>query len=177
MKKILALITVLFVFISCKNSLEKEHQQVVDLQKVVDNSEDLLSRADTAEIFSYVRELKQDLWDFSKTYDSIDKETTFLMAEYYGNKKSLYYLYDNYDAFSKGIVDSRKQLINLKTDLDNKIINQKQFEEYYNVENLIILEMDDKINKSLKSVDFSMGRLKASKEEVKQRLAKFRVNQ
>jgi len=177
MKKVLLSLLLVATIFSCRNSFEAEHQQIVDLQTTIDEAEKVLLAIDTVETFTMVREFKQELWRFGAKYDSLDKEAAFKMADYYANKKSLYFLYDNYAVFVKEIDLSRKQLLNLKKDLDNNIIDQKKFEEYLITEKNMIVSLDEKIKNSAKSIVISMDRIKASKVEVKEILKKYKKEQ
>ena len=164
-------------FFSCKNSYEKEHQQILLLQDTIASAENILLSVDTAETFALVREIKQDLWNFGNKYDSLDKEAAFKVADYYRNKKNIYFFFDNYKKFNKEIKISKEQLVALQKDLDNGIITQKQFLDYYNNEQQIIKALNDKINNAVNGIEISVDRIKKSKPEIKRLLKQFEIKE
>jgi hypothetical protein len=174
---IIATVFLSVVFYSCKNAYENEHQQIKDLQITIDGAEEVLLSVDTASTFALVREIKQDLSQLGIKYDSLDKEAAFKVADYFSNKKSLYFLHDNYTKFINEIKTARIQLKALQQDLDNGIITQVQFLDYYKNEQAIILDLNDKINKAVSSIAISIDRIKKSKKEVKELLKEYETTE
>lgn len=160
--------------ISCKNSLEKEHRDLEGLRVIISNTEEVLLSIDTNKTFEAVRDIKEELWSFGNKYDSLDKKAAFKVAEYYGNKKSLYFLYDNYKEFLNEIELSRKQLDALEQDLNNRLITKEQFVGFYQNEQKIILQLNEKINNATKGAVINIDKLINNKTEIMDLLSNFK---
>lgn len=178
MKNIFLPILVLTITLfSCKNAFEKELQEIADLHETINNTEEVLLSVDTAVTFALVREIKQDLWQFGNKYDSLNKEDAFQVAEYYSNKKSLYYFYENHHKFTKEIEVSRNQLDALKKDLNGGAIPKEQFLDYHKNEQEIIIGLNTKINNAVSGIAISTDRILKSKAEVKEILGRYETEE
>jgi len=138
---IISLIVLSIAFFSCKNAFEKEDGEIESLHQLIDNAEEVLLSVDTSKTFPVIREMKKGLWNFGNKYDSLDKEVAFKVADYYGNKKLLYFIFNNYTKLANELNIARKQLDALKTDLNNGVITKEQFVEYYKNEQEIIINL------------------------------------
>ena len=172
--KYISLTLIVIIFFGCKEAYEKENSEIDSLNQLVNNTEEVLLSIDTAKVFSVVRDVKKELWNFGNRFDTLDRETTFKVADYYGNKKSLYFIYDNYPKFIYEIEVTRKQLDNLKDDLNNGIIPKEKFVDYYKNEQEIIVTLNDKINTAVNGIDISVDKLLKGKAEIMEMLSKYR---
>lgn len=162
------------MFLACSNSFEKEAKEIDGLLELVDSAERILNTVDTAKVFSLTRGIKKELWNLGVNYDTLDKETAIEVATYYSNKKSLYFLYENYLIFINEIELARTQLNDLKQDLHNGAIQEKVFLTYYKNEQAIILSLHDRINNAVKEIDPSVNKLIEDKLSMMELLNKYR---
>ena len=160
---------------SCKNTFEKELKEIADIHDTINNTEEVLLSVDTIKTFALVREIKQDLWKFGNKYDSLSKEDAFKIADYYSNKKSLYFFYSNYSKFTTEIEISRAQLDALKKDLNDGLISKEQFLDYHKNEQEIVVGLNAKINNSVSGIAISTDRILKGKAEIKEILARYKI--
>ena len=153
----LSLIVVSILLMACGNSFEKEDKEIDSLLVLVNSSEELLNSVDTAKVFTLVRDIKKELWAFGNKYDTLDKETAIKVADYYGRKKSLYFLNKNYQKLNNEIGISRTQLKALQQDLHNGAITKEQFFSYLKNEQEIIVQLNNKVADAVNGIDATVN--------------------
>ena len=173
-KQLTIIVAISLIFTACINSFEKEDKEIDGLLNLVDGAEEVLLSVDTAKVFTVVRDIKKELWNFGNKYDTLDKEAAFKVADYYANKKSLYFLHKNYLTFKNEIALARTQLKALKQDLHNGAITKEKFLEYYKNEQEIIVALNDKINNAVNGIDISVDKLIEEKPAILSLLDKHR---
>ena len=90
--------------------------------------------------------IKEDLNRIRTNNDTLVKEAAFKVAKYMGETEILYNLTKNYSKYDTEIKDLKKQLNNLKQDLDNKLISKEDFVKYYQAEQQAVLSINNQIN-------------------------------
>jgi len=159
---------------ACVNSFDKEDKEMGSLLELVDSSEELLNSVDTAKLFNTVKDIKKELWIFGNKYDTLDREAAFKVADYYGGKKALYFLTDNYQKFNNEINVARTQLDALKKDLHSGAITKEKFLAYFKNEQQIIVVLNDKISNAINGVDETVNKFIEEKPAIMEILEKYR---
>ena len=175
------IVGILFVALTigaCNNPNEKEIGEVDALiGKIVQTEKSLLS-VDTSKVFGTKRLLEKDLAEFNKIGDTLTKEEAFRAEDIFGSKKKFYRLTTRYPKFISQIEMSKKQLANLKQDLENGLIKKENYSNYYAQEENAINELDVQINKLVVNIDVVVDKYKNDRpnllnliEELKQKAA------
>jgi len=179
MKKItLVLVGMIIVFTACKNEMSKEIGEVDGLITMVNEIEKTVLSVDTAKAFQAKRQISNDLQLIENLGDTLDKESAFILDDYYSGKKRLYRFYNNYKDFIVQIDYSKKQLDNLKQDLNNGIVTKENFKEYYMLEHASLMDLNSKVNKSVGGIEEAIQKMELKRpdilnlfEELKQKAA------
>lgn len=177
MKKYIVLVLgITFALFSCKNAMEKEVGEVEGLISMVNEIEKTVLSIDTAKAFQAKRQISKDLALIESLGDTLDKQSAFMLDDYYSGKKRLYRFYNNYKDFIIQIDYSKEQLNNLKQDLNNGIVTKEKFKEYYMLEQASVMELNSKVNKSVGGIEESIQKMELQRpdilalfEELKQR--------
>lgn len=177
-KYILGTLIVGLSFNACNNPNEKEIGEVEALITKVNVVEKELLSLDTAKIFSTKRQLEKDLAIFHAVTDTLNKADAFKAADIFGSKKKFYRLTARYPKFIAQIETSKKQLDNLKQDLENGLIKKENYVAYYTEEQVALKELDFQINKLITGIDVVVDKYETDRsellsliEEIKQKAA------
>jgi len=147
MKKYLyVIIGCIFILQSCRNVNQKEIGEVDALLKIMADAEELLQAVDTSDLYSITTFVKADLKRLREYKDTLTKEAAFKVDDYIGRKKTLYALATNYSRYEFELKEERKQLNNLKQDLENNLIKKEDFVTYYESEQRAVLHINDQIS-------------------------------
>lgn len=167
MKKVLFFTIIICLgFTACKNAMEKEIGEVDGLISMVDEIEKAVLSVDTSRAFSAKRQISADLAQIEAFADTLDKETAFRLDDYYYGKKKMYRFASHYNEFINQIAYAKKQLNNLKQDINNGVVDKDKFDGYYNVEQASIMELSSKVNKSVNGIEVAIQKLELDREEI-----------
>lgn len=108
--------------------------QVESLEKTIFASEQSLQGIDTSKIGNYFRISNENLKFIQENMDTMDKQTAILVADYSASRKSLRMFLENYSDVSKELGYSKKQLNDLKTDIEKNLVAEDKFTDYYSAE-------------------------------------------
>ncbi len=152
-KHVLILFTLLLGFVACKNAYEKEIGEVEGLITMVDELEKAVLSVDTSKAFAAKRKMAMDIKAIDNLNDTLDRETAFRLDELFKDKKVIFRFNTNYTSILDQIEYTKKQLADLKQDLNNGLITKEEFDTYYAIEHSSIMDLNTQINKSVAGVE------------------------
>lgn len=177
-KYISGILLITLIFGACNNPNQKEIAEVEALIAKVGETEKSLLSIDTSKVFGTKRQLELDIAEFNNLSDTLSKEEAFRVAEYFGSKKKFYRLTARYPKFIGDIETSKKQLDNLKQDLENGLVKKENYTTYYTEEQMILKDLDFQINKLITGIDVVVEKYEKDRpdllnlmEELKQKAA------
>lgn len=165
-KYILGLLIIGLSFNACNNPNEKEIGEVDALITKVNETEKSLLSIDTSKVFGTKRQLEKDMADFSKIGDTLTKEEAFRVEDYFGSKKKFHRLTKGYPKFISQIETSKKQLNDLKQDLENGVIKKENYTKYYADEYSTLQDLDFQINKLITGIDIVVEKYEKDRPEL-----------
>ncbi|MGB0883014.1 MAG: hypothetical protein ACPGSO_08660, partial [Vicingaceae bacterium] len=105
-------------------------------------------------------------------------EEAFRVADYFGSKKKFYRLSARYPQFIADIELSKKQLNNLKQDLENDLVKKDYYSTYYADEHSAFKDLEFQVNKLVTGIDVVVDKYETDRpkllelmEELKQKSA------
>jgi ElaB/YqjD/DUF883 family membrane-anchored ribosome-binding protein/regulator of replication initiation timing len=146
---------------SCTSKADEAKIQSIDtLLKTLNDAEEMLLSVDAQKVDKKLAEINETA-DFLNTHlrDTIDKETAIEVSEYLRYKKALRFYKENYPEFIEAVNTSRKQLSDLKTDVENGVLDNEKFNEYYNNEMRIVLDISQNIDRAVNGVNLALNKI------------------
>jgi hypothetical protein len=165
-KYILGLLIFGLSFSACNNPNEKEIGEVEALITKANETEKSLLSLDTSKVFGTKRQLEIDMAEFSKFGDTLTKDEAFKVADYFGSKKKFFRLTAGYPKFIGQIETSKKQLNDLKADLENGVIKKENYTKYYAEEYSALEDLNFQINKLITGIDVVVEKYEADRPEL-----------
>jgi len=153
-------------FFGCKNPNQKEIGEVEGLQKILNNTIEVLHSVDTNKLFKINNLIKQDLLSIVKNKDTLTREMAFKLDDFYGAKKHIYALNDNYKKMDKQLEYSVKQLKNLKQDLENNVLPKDKFINYFETEQKADLDLNTDINAAVNGINAQLDKIEKGREDI-----------
>ncbi len=169
--KVLLIVIFSSLLVACGNQYQKEIAEVDGLLTMVNEIEKTVLSVDTSKAFETQRQIIKDLKYIESLNDTLDKETAFLLGDFYSDKKKIDRFYSNYHVIINQIDISKKQLNNLKQDLNNGLVSSEKFKDYYSAEHASIMDIDMKVNKSVRGIDEAIQKLEINRPELDKLLA------
>jgi hypothetical protein len=165
-KYILVLLFVTVSFVACNNPNEKEINEINALIAKATETENSLLSIDTSKVFGTKRQLEADIESFSEIGDTLSKAEAFKVSDIFGSKKKFYRLTAGYPKFIEQIETSKKQLNDLKQDLENGLINKDNYSTYYSDEQIALKDLDLQINKLVIGIDIVVEKYEKDRPEL-----------
>jgi hypothetical protein len=139
--------TIIFIFFSilfwasCNSSSTDQQLKKIDsLNTVLKEVEIKLLSIDTAEIYKYMAfNTKQLKYIQENVKDTVDKETAIFLSDIYAVKRSFGKLIKKREELIEELVYAKMQLYDLKKDVENKIVADSLFSQYFESEKKAIL--------------------------------------
>ena len=174
-KYILIGLVVGLIFVSC-NPNQKEIGEVESLLALIEDSEKSLLSVDTSLVFEVKRQMDQDIFSINTSGDTLTRKDAFKLDDVFGSKKRLHTIMRNYPGFLHQIEFSKKQLNNLKKDLEKGLVTKEDFTSYYKAEQNEVMELNSQISKALAGLDLSVIKFKKDRPIVLEILKKRKLN-
>lgn len=165
-KYILTIMVMILGFTSCNNSNKKEIGEVDALLATVLESEKSLLSIDTSVVFTAKRQMDMDMAEIKMINDTLTREEAFKLDDIFGSKKRMSKLMNNYPGLIRQIEFSKKQLNNLKQDLENGLVKKEDFQKHYLTEQTEVMTLNTQINKTVGGLDFALEKLEADRPEL-----------
>jgi|GEM_PF-5408150 len=129
-------IAILFLLFSCGVKITSEQQEHLDELKITYDSLIVgFEKIDSSQITFLISDYTKKREFFSKEMkDTLGEDQMLLIDEFMGLNKHLDYLENGYEILGDEIKTTAEQLNLMQTDIDNRLIDQKQFTKYIEVE-------------------------------------------
>ena len=133
---------------SCDNiNIKKELKAIDSLNQVIGKADIKIKDIDVEKVKKCQEEVIANLNIIEEYYqDTLPRELIKLLSDYNSIKKPLKRFLDNKEYYDKEIVYSKKQLQNLKQDIEKRLITKEQFQEYYSTEMKAVSDLERDIN-------------------------------
>ena len=154
------------VIFSCRNKNERELGEVDALSDILNNTEELFLSVDTTKVFEIAKLRQDQMRIIQTTNDTLDKETAFFLASYFRKRKGIDKFVKSYHQTYADIQKTKDQLKNLRTDVENGLLSQEQFSEYYKTEQSIVVDLNNKISSSVNGIDIILKNVLEEDEKV-----------
>ena len=148
---------------SCTNPNAKEIEEVDALLTIINDTEMSLLSIDTGLVFGTKRQMEMDIEEISNISDTITREEAFKLDDIFRSKKGFNTITNNYNGFLREIDFSKKQLNNLKQDLENGLMKEEDFKINYALEEEHILMLNGKIGKALNGLNLAIEKHKSDR--------------
>ena len=159
MKKALLFNIICFLLVACGTKITDDQVKKLDqLTQRVDSSVDILiNQIDSNKVVELTDEffMKKSFFE-NEMKDTIDRATIFIIDNYMRSKKSMEYIRMNFAPLIQEAKTMQLQISDLKHDIDNRLIDQEQFEKYYDLENRNSLELESAVEQ-IKSIYLKMN--------------------
>lgn len=141
------------LFTSCKKQYKEQNKKIDSLLEELQQSNRTLTAVDTVTVFELADKVKSDLQLLHQMVDTLELESAEIIADAYGERNKLFYFKDNYSLFTKELNVSNQQVNKLKQDLNNDLLSDEKFNEYYQQEKAIIVNLNEKIAQVVKDLN------------------------
>jgi hypothetical protein len=125
------------IIFSCKKTdLLYETSQLDSAIVKIDSSEKILAMVDTVKLDGCLSKIKSDVDFIQQNYkDTMEKQLAMELAHYSYIRKPLLNMRNAYNFLRQAVGYSREQMKNLKHDMSNNLLEEKQAKEYFEQEN------------------------------------------
>ena len=175
MKNILSVLIIGLVFMACESPNKKEIEEVNALLTIASDTEKMLLSVDTASVFKIKKIMGEDFKRLSSFSDTLKKEEAFRIADIFGSKKKVFRMAKNYVGYFTQLSLSKKQLSNLKKDLENGLLKDGKFQGYYESEQSVLMKLNADINKYANGMDAAIGKYELERPELLELLEKRKL--
>jgi len=166
MKKYILLIVIVGIGLVACNPNEKEIAEVNDLMTVVEETEHSLFSIDTAKVFAVKKQMELDLKDFNTVNDTLSKEEAFMLGDIFASKKKLFRLEENFFRLMNEIEVSKKQLNDMRQDLESGVMSKEDFKKNFAIENTAIMNLGSQINKSVSGIEVAVQKFELDRPDL-----------
>lgn len=137
MKKIYFLFILACIFLSsCGPKInQKQKQKLEQLTQSVDSVAVVVNAIDSAELISRVSDFfAKKNYVQNEMKDTLERETIFMLDAFVQLRKGMGYLQEQYIPIREEANIMQQQLIDLNHDVENRLIDEKKFDKYYQLE-------------------------------------------
>lgn len=161
----LIIVITTIIFLSCSSSYKKEIEQINALINIVSSADEVLHSINKDSLLQITQLVKEDIKKIQSKDDTLTRDAAFKADEYVGRLKHLNRLAINYGKMEEELTLVNKQLTNLKQDLENGIIQQKDFLTYYESEKTAVILINDKITHATNGMNHRIRKMYANRIE------------
>jgi len=121
---------------ACNTALPKSEIAKIELlQMQIDSSLKNYAEIDTVLIQDISKKYFDDIDYFKTNYkDTVDKELAIFIDRYYGLHKPILFLQNEYALINSELTTTQQQLVDLKRDAEEGLVELKHFEQYLELE-------------------------------------------
>lgn len=142
-----AIIFSLMIFTSCVRKNQDELKRTDSLMNVLDSAENKFLASDSTRIQNVLDSMNHKTKLIQKfASDTLDKEMTIFLSDYLRIQQALEKYYPDRRNIIPQITLSKKQLDNMKHDLNNGAISKEEFEKYFPEEERAVTELSSYIS-------------------------------
>lgn len=155
----------MLLLVACKPNYNKEISQIDGLIEILTAAEEVLYSVSKDSLLEITQLVREDIKKIQSKNDTLTREAAFKADEYIGRLKHLTRLSINYGKMEGELELIKTQLENLKKDLQNGLIEQKDFLTYYESEKTAVILINDKIAKSTNGMSHRIRKMFANRPE------------
>ena len=116
----------------------------------------LLLKVDTATVFELSRKVKSDLKLLHQLVDTLELKSAKIISDAYAERSQLFYFKKHYAQFIIELKYSTQQMKQLQQDLNNGLLTTEKFNQYYQQEKEIIVNLNKKIQQSIEEMNVAL---------------------
>lgn len=149
MKKAFLLSGISLLLVACGAKISKEQStQLEQLSTNVNASVAILMNdIDSSRLVEMSNEFFANRAFFQNVMnDTIDTETIFIIDDYMRNKKAMEYIKTNFIPIRLEAQSMQQQILDLEHDVENGLVEQEQFDKYYELESRNFEQLERAIN-------------------------------
>lgn len=163
---------------SCGNRNEKFFAEVEKLEETLARAEESLKVIDTSKTGEYYRISNENLTFIHDNFkDTMNRETTLMIADYAASRKSLRMLMENYTDVTKELAYSRTQLSSLKADIQNNLMAEDKFTDYYASESKSVEKLDELVQNLVQWYDSALKMYETKSPPVEKFISRLKEKQ
>lgn len=158
MHKVIITSTLALFFIACRPNIDEAKLAKIDsLQAVLDSSQQLFNKVDSAKIMQYSKHYFENL-DYVRYeyYDTVETEIAFYIDKYYGMRKAMNFMRKEYNKLKSELSISQSQLDLLSEDIDNGLVEDSQLDKYLELESNNVKQVKGLVNKIHDAYDYNI---------------------
>lgn len=127
---------ILIAFVSCGPKVApKEIAKAEALQEEIDSVAALISNIDTAKGFASSKHYFENMQYIQmEMTDTIPKYLAYYIDDYYGIRKAFRLFSSQYNLVAHQVEENQSQIANLLHDVNNGVIDETAYREYYDIE-------------------------------------------
>lgn len=141
--------TFFFVFFlfSCGTRNAQLISEVEKLEEQLKKAQQSIASIDTSKIGNYLQISTENLKYIQENYkDTLNKENAFLLSDYSSARKSLKRFSEQYSDVIRELSYTQAQLSALKADVENNIVDEQKFSDYFNAESKSVEKLAELTN-------------------------------
>jgi hypothetical protein len=121
---------------ACQPGIDEAKVAKIDsLQAELDSSQQKISAIDSAKMMDYSRHYFENInYIKTKFNDTIETETAFYIDKYYGMRKTMKLMQNQYSSCVEELNTTQQQLKDLKFDAKEGLLEDQQFDKYFALE-------------------------------------------
>ncbi len=158
MRYVIPLIVIIYLT-ACKKQYKEQNEQLNGLLMELHQIDSNYSQIDTSTVFEAANQIKTHLTYLHQLVDTLDVEKAQFVAEAYQERNKLFYFQDNYLLFLEELKTSQNQLKALQQDLNNGLLTEEKFKDYFEKEKTIISNLKEKIDSSVQDMNRAFDEL------------------
>lgn len=167
-----------FLAISCGTPNTKFIAEVEKLEETLKRVEQELQVVDTSKIGAYLRISNENLKFIQENFkDTMNKETAILISDYSASRKSLRMFNENYSDIMKELAYSKTQLYSMKTDIENNLMAEDKFTDYYSSESKSVEKLAELIQNLVQWYGSAIKMYEAKSPGVEEIVSQMKENQ
>lgn len=170
-------ISTALLIVSCSSN-DRFLADVEKLEETLTKAEESLKAVDTSKTGEYFRISNEKLKFIQENFkDTMDRETTLIIADYAASRKSLRMFMENYSDVTKELDYSRSQLAALKADIQKGLMPEDKFTDYYSSESKSVEKLDELVQNLVQWYDSALKMYEAKSPPVEKIISSLKEKQ
>jgi hypothetical protein len=155
MKNYIVIVIISVSLFACKSGADsKQIQKINALEQRLDSSHAEFKEIDSAKVFSMTEHFFENKEYISKSYtDTIDNDLARFIDSYLSMKKATNLINSSYGKTIEQISGTQERLDNLEHDLNEGLIEEKKFQQYYQLESNNVAIIEESVNNVMYAIE------------------------
>lgn len=148
MKNALIILSLPLFLMACRPGIDEAKVAKIDsLQQIMDSSQQKVNALDSTKMMDYASHYFENI-DYikNKFNDTINTETAFFIDKYYGMRKKMKLMQNQYSDNVEELKITQQQLKDLKYDAREGLLEEQQFDKYLALESENVRKIQSFIN-------------------------------